>query len=230
MTPDAHVTPTSIHSLPTSLKDESGDSLQENVRIAANTASLMLEMGMPISAFEMTDEDNAAAHELFSRFDTKKTGANTNQKVNPPQLYQGNVAVKLSALLNEYDHHILMDAAQARTYITNRLLEISSCGEAKHELKAIELLGKLSDVGAFTDKSEITVTHRTSNDLKAVIEEKLHRLMTGTIIDVVPDAESASIEEELGLLEAGGEVEDAFEIADEPPRDTDDTEPAPEPV
>lgn len=214
MTFDTRVTPTSIHSVPPNLKDESGDSLKENARIAANTANLMLELGMPVSAFEMTEEDDAAARELFSRFDAERGGA-PSEAVNPPQLYQGNVAVKLSALLNEYDHRVLMDAAQARTYITNRLLEISSCGEAKHELKAIELLGKLSDIGAFTDKSEVTVTHRTSNDLKSVIEEKLHRLMTGNIIDIPP--EPTTLEEELGVL-------DTPQSDDDPSRDTEDPE------
>lgn len=224
MTFNAQVTPTSVHSMPTNLKDESADSLKENARVAANTASLMLEMGMPVSAFEMTEDDEAAARALFSRFDAKKTGVRPDPKVNPPELYQGNVALKLGALLTEYDHRVLMDAVQARTYITNRLLEISSCGEPKHELKAIELLGKLSDIGAFTDKSEVTITHRTSGDLKAVVEEKLHRLLSGNVIDVAPEPENLSIEEELGLLDAHNEP------VDEPPRDTDDTEPTAESV
>lgn len=199
----AQVTPTTVHSVPNNLKDEVGGSLRENVRVAAKTAGLMSELGLPVSSFEMTEEDERAARELFSRFDTKQAGPNVTAKVNPPELYEGNVAMKLSALLSEYDHRVVLDATQARTYITNRLLEISSCGEPKHELKAIELLGKLSDVGAFTDKSEVTVTHRSSDDLKAAIEQKLHRLLNGNVIDVTPvsaDPELRDIEKELGLL------------------------------
>lgn len=82
-----------------------------------------------------------------------------------------------------------------RTYITNRLLEISQCGDSKQELRAIELLGKLSDVGAFTEKSEITVTHKTSDDLRKAIETKIQRLIDMEVVDV----EAKSVEEELGL-------------------------------
>jgi hypothetical protein len=107
--------------------------------------------------------------------------------------------------LNEYDHRVILDATQARTYITNRLLEISSCGDAKQELRAIELLGKLSDVGAFSEKSEITVTHRTSDDLKNVIADKIQKLLLqqqNKTIDITPDD---SLERELGLID---DVED----------------------
>jgi hypothetical protein len=100
-------------------------------------------------------------------------------------------------LLTEYDHRVILDATQARTYITNRLLEISACGDPKSELRAIELLGKLSDVGAFTDKSEITITHRSANDLRQVIQDKISKLLQ---IDVV-DVEAKSISDELGLLD-----------------------------
>jgi hypothetical protein len=78
------------------------------------------------------------------------------------------------------------------------LLEISQCGDVKYELRAIELLGKLSDVGAFTEKSEITVTHKTSDDLRKAIQDKIQRLLDMDVIDV----EAKSLEEELGIDES----------------------------
>lgn len=192
------IQPTSDVPVPKNLGDEVGASLQENARIAANTAALMAELDMP---FEMTEEDEKLAHDLFKQVDKQKH-KNGKDEYNPPALYQGNVALKLAALLTEYDHRVVLNATQARTYITNRLLEISSCGDAKHELRAIELLGKLSDVGAFTEKSEVTITHRTSDDLKNAIADKINRLLAAqnaNIIDISPDT---TLEDELGLLEA----------------------------
>jgi hypothetical protein len=55
----------------------------------------------------------------------------------------------------------------------------------------------LSDVGAFTEKSEITVTHKTSDDLRKAIQSKIQRLLDMEVIDV----EAKSVEEELGLIE-----------------------------
>jgi hypothetical protein len=142
-----------------------------------------------------TDEE--LARELFESFDAPKKGGAPTKSYNPPELYTGSVAIKLAALLDAYDQQVVTDAVQVRTYITNRLLEISQCGDSKQELRAIELLGKLSDVGAFTEKSEITVTHKTSDDLRKAIQSKIQRLLDMEVIDV----EAKSVEEELGLIE-----------------------------
>ena len=188
------VTPTNDVPYPASLNDAVGNSLKENARVAASTASLMAELGMP---FEMTKEDEELARELFESFDAPKKGGAPSKSYNPPELYTGSVAIKLAALLDAYDQQVVTDAVQVRTYITNRLLEISQCGDSKQELRAIELLGKLSDVGAFTEKSEITVTHKTSDDLRKAIESKIQRLLDMEVVDV----EAKSVEEELGLIE-----------------------------
>jgi hypothetical protein len=179
-----NISPSNEHPVPTSLAEEVGESLQENARIAATTAALMSELGMP---FEMTEDDEEAARKLFAQVDKKQKKNGQDKEIsNPPSLYQGNVALKLAALLTEYDHRVVVDATQARTYIMNRLLELSTCGDTKSELRALELIGKMSDIGAFSEKSEITITHRSSSDLKQVIEQKISRLLSVGVTDVTP--------------------------------------------
>ena len=63
-----------------------------------------------------------------------------------------------------------------RTYVTNKLIEVSGCGDTKQELRALELLGKISDVGLFSEKTEINVTH-TTESLEHSIKDKINRLM-----------------------------------------------------
>jgi hypothetical protein len=147
--------------------------------------------------FEMTEDDQEEARKLFSAVDVEKKRNAPTSSYNPPELYKGSVAIKLGALLNAYDGQVIDGAVQARNYITNRLLEISQCGDVKYELRAIELLGKLSDVGAFTEKSEITVTHKTSDDLRKAIQDKVERLLDMEVVDV----EAKTLEEELGIDE-----------------------------
>lgn len=204
------VVPDSNVPLPDSYEDQVASSFSENVRAAASTAALMSELGLP---FEMTDEDEKKAQALFRSVDTTKKSQN-----NPQDLYKAPVAVRLSALLSEYDKLIVTDAAQARTYIMNRLLDLSACGDTKYELRAIELLGKMSDIGAFSEKSEITVTHKTSDDLKKAIEDKLKKLLlvnTSDAQDAKPKAE-----EELGLIEVQArEVVQEDDDADQSERD-----------
>jgi hypothetical protein len=194
-----NIQPTNEHPIPTSDVEQIASSLQENVRVAATTANLMFELGMP---FEMTAEDEERARKLFDQVDKKKGGNTRTDSINPPELYQGNVALKLSALLTEYDHRVIVDATQARTYLMNRLLEISACGDVKAELRAIELLGKMSDVSAFTEKSEVTITHRTSGDIRQVLHDKITRLIDSSVVDV----KARDIKQELGLIEDAIEV------------------------
>ena len=201
-----NIVPDNKHPHPDSLSDEVGDSLKENTRIAASTASLMAELGMP---FEMTEDDQEEARKLFSAVDVEKKRNSPASSYNPPELYKGSVAIKLGALLDAYDGQVVNDAVQARNYITNRLLEISQCGDVKYELRAIELLGKLSDVGAFTEKSEITVTHKTSDDLRKAIQDKIQRLLDMDVVDV----EAKTLEEELGLDESPTATEPSEEAS-----------------
>lgn len=189
--PMLNITPTADHPMPNNLNEEVAESLQVNARVAADTASLMFELGMP---FEMTAEDEEAARKLFTQVDVKKKKGQDPNTTNPASLYQGSVALKLGALLNEYDKRIVLDATQARTYIMNKLLEISDCGDDKTELRALELFGKMSDVGAFTEKSEVTITHRSSGDIKQALQEKISRLLGPDVQDVTP-----KLAQELGI-------------------------------
>jgi hypothetical protein len=54
------------------------------------------------------------------------------------------------------------------------------------ELKALELLGKHSDIGLFTERSEITVHHKNSEDLENSIKERIKRLLNTDVVDVEP--------------------------------------------
>jgi hypothetical protein len=89
-------------------------------------------------------------------------------------------------LVKRFDFQTFADAQQARNYITNKLLQLSDCGDPKLELKALELLGKHSDVGLFTERSEITVTHKTSTDLENSIKDRIKRLLNADVVDVEP--------------------------------------------
>ena len=62
--------------IPKDLGDEVGSSLQENARVAATTAALMAELDMP---FEMTEEDEKLAHDLFKQVDAKKRKTTPDQ-------------------------------------------------------------------------------------------------------------------------------------------------------
>ena len=89
------------------------------------------------------------------------------------------VMLKLEALLTEYDHQIIRDADQVRVYVTNRLLEETNDPDPKIRLRAYELLGKISEVGLFTERQEVTVRHQSTEELQETLRSKLGRLIEG---------------------------------------------------
>lgn len=116
-----------------------------------------------------------------------------NVPIPPHDLYTSKVALKLAALLTEYDKQVVQDAAQLRTYITNKLIEISSCGNTRDELRALELLGKVSDIGLFVEKSEVNVVHSTPAALEHAIKDRINRLLGYKNLEI-EDAQYANSE------------------------------------
>ena len=86
---------------------------------------------------------------------------------------------------------------QIRQFVTNRLIEEAAPGN-KGAIRALELLGKIAGVDLFIERAEITVRHKTTEDLEATVREKLARLsmadqtedvqfrMAGTVLEAEP--------------------------------------------
>ena len=86
--------------------------------------------------------------------------------------------MKLGALLSEYDHEVVRDAVQMRQYITNRLLEESDPKmPAGQRLKALQMLGQITEVGLFTERVEMTVKTMPMDNLEAKLYSKLKTLL-----------------------------------------------------
>jgi hypothetical protein len=98
------------------------------------------------------------------------------------------VVAHLGALLNEYDKTVVKSAAQLRTYITNRLILETDSPDPRVRLKALEMLGKVSDVGLFTDKTEITMRHRPTEELEQLLRERLTRVIEAEVVQPPPAA------------------------------------------
>ena len=98
--------------------------------------------------------------------------------LNPSNMYSTATALKLALILGEYDKQVVRDAHQLRTYITNKLIFLSATGNHGTELRALELLGKTSDVGLFLDKSEITVVHTDSAALGESLRSKIQNILS----------------------------------------------------
>jgi hypothetical protein len=93
-------------------------------------------------------------------------------------------------------------AVQVRHLVTNKLIEETENADPRVRIRALELLGKISDVGLFAEKSEVTVTHQSTDELKERLRKKLTKLVNPEEIEpaeIILDGEAINIDEELVL-------------------------------
>jgi predicted NodU family carbamoyl transferase len=183
--PVVKIEPTSEHPIPFSIEDETPKSLLEELAVAGNTAELLVDLGAPLNA----DQDIAKEAKKLS---------DAVQKGKIKNLNQVSTSFGAAAFLKAYGQQLAMDANQVRAALTFKLMELANYGDPKIELKAIELLGKHSDISLFTSKSEITINYKDPTELEDAIKARVKRLLNADVVDVMSLGQS--IEEELAVF------------------------------
>ena len=199
--PVVKVEPTDEHSMPYSTGEEKPSTFLDEVSITAMTAELLEQLGAPL---EIDEADLEREKKLIqTAIKDKKASA----------LRTPAAATAARGFLQEYGKSLAVDATQVRTALTNKLLEIADCGDIKYELKAIELLGKHSDIGLFTERSEININYNSPEALEAQIKERVKRLLNADVIDMKPLG--MDLDEELGIAIVDAEYEEIEEEGEE---------------
>jgi len=175
--------------------------IHELAQRAFHTLAFLEANGLDTSKLQPTKADQKAVHAVFNDSPTANS-----KDINTPAR-----ALMLKALLDEYDFDVIRNAQQLRSYIKLKLLELSTSNQEKTQLKALDMLGKLSDVGAFVERIEVNVTHRTTQELENELARKLSSYMSDILdvesknvsgsYDPLPDApavEVIDLDEELG--------------------------------
>ena len=173
--------------------------LRERAAAACATAILLSEHGLDIEP-NREDKDVAASLTLQYAQDPENTSKQVTSKkaakLTPASL------ILTDSILQEFGHSVAESSAQIRYLVTNKLLLESENPDAKIRIRALELLGKISDVGLFAEKSEVTITHQSTDDLRAKLRQKLEKLVNppSDIEEaVIIDGDIIDVDVELGL-------------------------------
>ena len=163
---------------------------------AAKTAELLHENGLEIKP-KADDKDIAATLAVSYAEDPEKTSKAATQK----RVAHLTPATQLMTdrILKDFGHSVVQSAAQVRYLVTNKLVEETENEDAKVRLRALELLGKIADVGLFAERTEVTITHQSTDDLKDKLRSKLARLVEPVEDAVVVDADAIDLDKEFGL-------------------------------
>jgi hypothetical protein len=159
--------------VPIPSKREDVVSLHTKVDALFKTAEFLEAFGAPT---EPTEEDKVRARSAFHN--SVSTAEATNIVTAQTNAVTTTASVMhLKSILSEYDQVVVNSAVQIRTYVTNKLIEETTHPDPKIRIRALELLGKVGDVGLFIERSEVTVKHKTTLELEASIKGRISKLL-----------------------------------------------------
>lgn len=155
------------------------DDFKEKAEAACKSAEFL---GLDMTA---TPEDKEEAQQaLYDMAENEpKATKKLARKEHKPAMYG-----EVKTLLDDFSFKVVENAVQIRLLVTNKLLLETSNQDPRIRMRALELLGKITDVGLFTEKSEVTVNHRSTEELVNSIRSKIQKLMR-------PDAEEVAYTE-----------------------------------
>lgn len=175
--------------------------LRERAEAACATIDLLLGAGLDPKLLipKPDDKDVAAAVvEAFANDENQASQALTTNRIStmtPASL------LLVKGVLDEFGHAVVEKATHIRHLVTNKLILESDNPDPKVRIRALELLGKISDVGLFSERTEITITHQSTDELKQTLRDKLNKLRAKMdVVDVTPvGPKPFNLDEELGI-------------------------------
>ena len=96
------------------------------------------------------------------------------------------------AMLSQYDWDFVEQAKELRGFVVAKLLEEVKHPDARIRLRSLELIGKVTEVAAFTERSEVVHKHEGASEIEERLRAKLKSLLPPVIEvqDVEPNADA----------------------------------------
>jgi hypothetical protein len=165
MTKQIRVVPEVNIPIPVDLTPQEAKTLHEQTKAAFKTAEFLIAMGHEVTEGSMKGNQREAANQF------------AGSPIAERRPFNSETAIWMDDLLRRYNNAIVEDTIRLKTYVTTRLVEESDGDKAADRLRALESLGKLTQLGMFADKVEISVNNKSTEELKEDLAKKLSRYM-----------------------------------------------------
>lgn len=148
---------------------------------------------------ELTDEDDsvisrAQEQNAASAF-TALTTQDPNAKNKILQMQVPEEIRSTMAMVSAYQWRFVEQAEELRSMAVTKIVEETNHPDARIRLKALEMLGKVTEVALFTDRLEVKKTDVSEEELNIRIRQKLEKYMgKADIVDIKTNEISAATE------------------------------------
>ena len=113
----------------------------------------------------------------------------------------------LSGMLTAYDWEFVNQAKELRGYTVSKILEETKHPDARIRLKALQMLGNVTEVALFTERVEVIKKDASEEEIEKRLRDRLAKFLTpidgATVTDVTPVSEPMPF----AIPEAGNEGE-----------------------
>jgi hypothetical protein len=148
--------------------------LRKRAEAACTTINELEQHGLEVPPPSEIEKDVAATLlNSYAENAEKTSKAVTNSRISsmtPASL------VQTHEILQEFGQLIATRAAEIRNTVVNKLILETENPDARIRIQALVNLGKMTDIGLFTDRKEITITHQNADELREKLREKLNVL------------------------------------------------------
>lgn len=151
-----------------------------------NTSDWLKSHGIPDAQELVSELEKTHAREAFTALTTAAPITTQHEMVT--KLETPAAVRHLTGMLTAYDWEFVNQAKELRGYAVAKILEDCEHPNANIRLKALGLLGKVTEIGLFTEKIEVKKTDLTEQEIDAKLKEKLAKFMNvsdAEILDVV---------------------------------------------
>lgn len=170
---------------------------REKAEAACKTAELL---GIDVTP---TEEDLSVAEQAVYDLAENEEKANKKLTTKASPVKKPATYYAVNDILKEFSVKVVENATQIRLLVTNNLILETANEDPKIRIRALELLGKITDVGLFTEKSEVTINQRSNKELVESLRSKIHKLMTPPEVEDVKE------------IKVNGQTVDLGEVFDE---------------
>ena len=163
----------------------------------AKTADWMKDLGIEDDEDVFEAAEKAAAQEAFAALTTDASQAkNALLNLKVPAAVRQTVA-----MLTAYDWEFVQQAKELRGMAVKKIVDETDHPDARIRLKALELLGKVTEVGLFTERVEVKKAELPDHELDERIREKLKQLQATVEAEATEREERNADAEDVEVLE-----------------------------
>ena len=157
----------------------------EILNAQVNTTAWMEKLGIDDDDQALKEANTKAAQKVFTALATAAPAQETKTQLTTIKTPE---AVRhLVAMLSAYDWEFVEQAKNLRGMAVAKILEETNHPDARIRLKALDMLGRVTEVALFTERVEVKQTDMSDSEIDKKIKEKLNKFMNVTDVEDVSD-------------------------------------------